>query len=136
LEARSLGFPGPGEPNFHREYRPTFRHRGALPVSRLAIFDSRSRTEEHRHRRLPTYSDDLAPAASPPQASLQRLLPSHQVDPPPLPLSCAPARVVSPLFSPHLFLVDPVEAEQARPGPWLLNAVSGSHAPLPLPGPS
>ena len=89
----------------------TSRHRGTLPVSRLASSTPCGRAGECR-RRLPISSDDLATAASPPPASLQP--PSlHQVFLPPLPLTThlsTPARV-SPLLFSHLFLVDPVEED-------------------------
>ena len=92
-------------------------HSGEKSPSRgVASLDPRStprgRAEERRRRRRLISSDDLAMAASPPPASLQRPPCSHQVVPPPL-TTHLPARArVSALLSSHLFLVDPVEAEQ------------------------
>ena len=45
LEARSVGVSGPGEPNNPVESRPTYTHRGEVPVPRLA---SRSREVEQQ----------------------------------------------------------------------------------------
>jgi len=88
------------------------------PSRGVASLDPRSsprgRAEERRRRRLIS-SDDLATASFPPPAYLQQPRCSHQVVPipsPPLTTHLPTPSRVSPLLSSHLFLVDPVEAEQ------------------------
>jgi len=42
LEARSVGIYGPGKPNFPVDPRPTYRHRGELPVPHSSLRSSRT----------------------------------------------------------------------------------------------
>jgi len=42
LEARSIGICGPGKPNFPVDPRPTYRHRGELPVPHSSLRSSRT----------------------------------------------------------------------------------------------